>query len=328
MTEQPEPLRPLKTWSHLAKNRRRPDEYEIVSTNLMWNRDESTPPEAAKDMFVHEWHKKYRYVSPLKHSDWDGFRDPDKIVYRTYNIIQDGQETYVENLVDEYNNLEHDKGLTPDWLTVLEQVYTPGRYLANTLMMSAGYGTAFGKSSTIANCFTYQSADALRLLSRIAYRTAELKKSHPDRGFGGSELETWENGSHWQGFRELMERSLVAYDVGEHFVALNLVAKPAVDEAFLVEFASAARHADDDLAALITDSHLRDSERCGRWSKSLVEFCGDEPGNMDVINNWLETWVPLAEKAVEGLMSAVPGADAGAANGRARDFRKGLGLAL
>ena len=30
-------LSPLKTWSHLAEQRRRPSEYEIVSTNLHWH---------------------------------------------------------------------------------------------------------------------------------------------------------------------------------------------------------------------------------------------------------------------------------------------------
>ena len=30
-------LQPLKTWSHLAGRRRKPSEYEIVSTNLLYN---------------------------------------------------------------------------------------------------------------------------------------------------------------------------------------------------------------------------------------------------------------------------------------------------
>lgn len=34
-----EPLKPLKTWSHLATRRRKPSEYEIVSTNLHWLHD-------------------------------------------------------------------------------------------------------------------------------------------------------------------------------------------------------------------------------------------------------------------------------------------------
>ncbi len=328
MNDQPQPLTPLKTWSHLAKSRKRPSEYEIVSTNLLWNMSEETVPEAAEDLFVHEWHKKYRYSSPLKHSDWDAFRDPDSMVYRAYNVVQDGQETYVENLVDEYSDLDHDSGLSAEWLDGLEAFYTPGRYPLNASMMNSGYGAAFARSSTIANAWQYQSADALRHLSRLAYRTAELAKSYPDRSFGKEERSIWENAETWQGFRELMEKVLTTYDVGEHFVACNLVAKVAFDEAFVIEFANAARRAGDDLAALISDSHARDVERSRRWSRGLVEFVlEDDSDNKGVINGWLEKWVPLSEKAMSDLLATLPSADADAAISRAHKFRQDMGLA-
>jgi len=329
MSESVATLKPLKTWSHLAKNRRRPSEYEIVSTNLLWNMGKDTPPEAGQGLAMDQWHHKYRFGSPLTHSDWDAFRDPDGLVYRMYNVIQDGQETYVENLCDEYSNLGHDNGLTSEWLEALETVYTPARYPLNICMMNTGYGAAFARSSTIVNTWVYQSADALRHLSRLAYRTAELRQNHPSRGFGDNERETWEHSPAWQGFRELFEKSLVAYDVGEHFVAFNLVAKVAFDEAFVAEFARCARIAGDDLAALISDSHMRDVERSRRWSRALVEFCiEDSPANKDVINGWLGKWVPLAERAVTELLLILPGAQAGAANTRARKFRHDLGLDL
>ena len=328
MSDNVTPLKPLKTWSHLAKSRRRPSEYDIVSTNLLWNMSEDTPPEAGAGLDMHEWHRKYRYNSPLTHSDWDAFRDPDSQVYRTYNIVQDGQETYVENLCDEYSRLEHDKGLTPEWLDALEAFYTPGRYPLNICMMNAGYGAGFGRSSTIVNTWVYQAADSMRHLSRVAYRTAELKKNNPSRTFGEKERETWEHSPAWQGIRELMEKSLVTYDVGEHFVAFNLVAKVAFDEAYVAEFARCARIAGDDLAALISDSHMRDVERQRRWSRALVEFClADNPANADVINGWLDKWVPLAERAVKEVLAILPGADAQAAIDRAAKYRHDLGLA-
>ena len=89
----------------------------------------------------------------------------------------------------------------------------------------------------------------------------------------------------------------------------------------------AARTAGDDLAALISDSHMRDVERSRRWSRALVEFCiADSPSNKDVINGWLEAWVPLAERAVTELLVILPSADAAAANARARSFRHDLGF--
>ena len=80
-------------------------------------------------------------------------------------------------------------------------------------------------------------------MSHIAYRTAELRQTYSDKGFGSAERQRWENDAAWQGFRRLMERVLVAYDWGESFVALNLVAKPALDEAVVRQLAETARGA-------------------------------------------------------------------------------------
>ena len=113
-------LKPLKTWSHLANRRRKPSEYEIVSVGLHYNnRDPEAPYELDPDMFMASWYKKYRNQSPLRHPDWNGFRDPDELVYRTYNMLQDGQETYVYGLFDQFNEREHDKALLPTWAGTL-----------------------------------------------------------------------------------------------------------------------------------------------------------------------------------------------------------------
>src|SRR6266700_7731654 len=99
MTATEDLSRPLKTWSHLAKSKRRPTEYETVSTNLLWStRDPKAPWTLGPDIALSKWYLKYRNKSGLAHPDWDGFRDPDQMIYRTYNTIQDGQEAYVDGL--------------------------------------------------------------------------------------------------------------------------------------------------------------------------------------------------------------------------------------
>ena len=100
---QPDVLKPLKTWSHLAGRRRKPSEYEIVSTNLHYSTDNPDAPfELDPNFAMALWFKQHRNASPLKHPDWDAFRDPDEMVYRTYNMQQDGQETYVMGLFDQH----------------------------------------------------------------------------------------------------------------------------------------------------------------------------------------------------------------------------------
>ncbi|MBM3482789.1 MAG: toluene monooxygenase [Alphaproteobacteria bacterium] len=324
--------KPLKTWSHLVRNKRRPTEYEIVSTNMLWSTgDQKAPWAMGPGTPMTQWYVKYRNQSPLKHADWDGFRDPDQLVYRTYNMIQDGQESFVDALLEDHSRNQHDLGLSPASLELLAHFYTPARYVIHTVQMASAYLVTMAPASTIENCFIFQSADQLRWVSRIAYRTAELKMTHPHAGFDRDERGHWENDAAWQGFRELMEKTLVAWDWAEQFVALNLVAKPAIDEALLRQFANLCRRQGDTLTALLLDAQMTDSARSRRWTTALIEYAlkSGDPGNRALIERWLAEWVPLGDAAIEAFCPALgpEGASlSAAAKAEAAKFRAGLGF--
>lgn len=333
MSDSSNTLAPLKTWSHLVRDRRRPTEYEIVSTNMLWSTaDEKAPWAMGPEVPMTKWYVKYRNESPLRHSNWDGFRDPDQLVYRTYNMLQDGQESFVDGLLDDHNKNDHDMGLAMPWCEALAHVYTPSRFLIHTVQMASAYLATMAPASTIENCFIFQSADQLRWLSRVAYRTAELSATYPDGGFNRDERLHWEDAPAWQGFRELMERGLVAWDWAEQLVMLNLVAKPAIDEAFLRQFGALARRNGDSLTALLLDAQLVDSDRSRRWTKALIDYAVTEnaAGNRKVVEDWLKTWVPLGDMAIEALCGAFdPGGEAAlVARNDARAFRASLGFSL
>ncbi|WP_028080264.1 aromatic/alkene monooxygenase hydroxylase subunit beta [Solimonas soli] len=302
-----EVLKPLKTWSHLAARRRKPSEYEIVSTNLhISTRPGADPFELDPDVFMNRWYKEKRNASPLKHPDWNAFRDPDELIYRTYNIMQDGAETYVTGLFDQFNEREHDKGLSANWAGTLARLYTPARYLFHTLQIGSAYLAQMAPASTISICAAFQGADSLRWLSHTAYRAKELSLTFPDKGFARDERRYWEEDAAWQGFRELMEKVLIAYDWGEAFVALDLVAKPAIEEVVLRKFGEAARQNGDTLLGLVIDAELIDSARHRRWSSALVKLATAEPGNADVIKGWIAKWEPLADRAIDAFGAALP----------------------
>lgn len=169
----------------------------------------------------------------------------------------------------------------------------------------------------------------MRWMQQVAYRTVELGRNRPGAGFGETEREHWGNHAGWQGARELMEKVLIAYDWGEAFVALNLVAMPAIDEGILRPLASAARRNSDTLLSLLLEAQLRDSDRSRRWSSALVRFAvKGNAGNADVIRSWIDKWMPLASNTIESYCEALPdvsriAADAGLA---IRAFHAGLGL--
>lgn len=322
-------LKPLKTWSHLATRRRKPSEYEIVTANLHYNdRDPNSPYELDPNMFMNEWYKKNTFGTPLKHDDWNAFRDPEEVIYRTYNMMQDGQETYVFGLFDQFNNREHDKALNTGWAGSLARLYTPARYLFHTLQMASAYVGQVSPASTITNCNYFQMADSLRWVSHTAYRTKELSLAFPDKGFGVDERKYWETDPCWQGFRELMEKALTVWDWGESIVVISLLAKPAVDEAVLRKLGESARHNGDTLLGLLTDAQLIDSARHRRWASALVKMALEKPGNAETIKAWIDKWEPLADKAIASYCTALPEAlnAAESAKEATREFRRSLGL--
>lgn len=324
-----EVLKPLKTWSHLATRRRKPSEYEIVSVGLHYSdRDDNAPFELDPNMFMARWYKKYRNASPLKHSDWNTFRDPDELVYRTYNMLQDGQETYVVGLFDQFSEREHDKALESTWAGTLARLYSPGRYLFHTLQMASAYVMQMAPASTITNCGAFQAADSLRWVSHAAYRTKELSQTFPDKGFGREERRYWETDPAWQGFRELMENVLVAWDWAETFVALNLVAKPAIEEAVLRKLGESGRHNGDTLLGMLTDAELLDAERHRRWASALVKMALGTEGNAEILKGWISKWEPLADAAIEKFCAALPDVPHAADDAKAatRRFRGSLGI--
>jgi len=324
-----EVLKPLKTWSHLAARRRKPSEYEIVSANLHYNdKRPDSPYELSPDMFMNEWYKKNTFGTQLKHADWNAFRDPDEVVYRTYNLMQDGQETYVFGLFDQFNEREHDKSLDPRWAGTLARYYTPSRYLFHTVQMASAYVGQVSPASTITNCHYFQMADSFRWLSHTAYRTKELSTTFPDKGFARDERQYWEQDAVWQGYRELMEKVLTVWDWGEAIVAVNLVAKPAVEEAVLRKLGEAARHNGDTLLGLLTDAQLIDSSRHRRWAAAFVKMALETPGNLELMRGWIAKWEPLADKAIDAYCAGLPDVvdAAGSAKRATREFRQSLGL--
>ncbi len=320
----------MKTWSKLATNKRRPSEYEIVTTNLHTrnrHREQAYELSPAPDLTMNQWYKENVFDSPLQHHDWEAYRDPDALIYRVYTRAQDVQEDYIDGLLDEHDEIDHDASLPAEWLDVLERLYTPRRYVQSALQLGGAYLLQIAPASTLTACAGFQEGDELRWLSRTAYRTQELKNAHPERGFGNTERTCWEEDTVWQGLRELLEKALITYDWGESFVAINLVAKPAADET-LRELGTTSRHYGDQLLALLADNQLRDSDRSRRWSAQLVEFCREVEGNTIVIDGWIEKWMPLARTAIETYCAALPESDGAAVSAIARveAFHRSLGL--
>ena len=277
----------------------KPSDYEIVTHGLNHTTGE-TPLEMGPDVHGNVWLKKYRDDISIKVASWDSFRDPDRVTYHSYVKMQDDQEAYVDKLLASYTSEDTSDGrLSNECLQLLLTAMTPCRYLGHVQQMLSAYVQQLAPSSYVANCGSFQVADQLRRVQRIAYRTRQLGTEHPSHGFGSGERAAWEEAASWQPVREAMERLLVVYDWDETLVGFNLVIRPVCDNLFVNQLSRAARMAGDELDALLLENLYQDCERHNRWTVAAMTYIVDQDAaNRGVLRDLAAKWNGRAEAII------------------------------
>lgn len=317
MTETPAPgPRPRRTFSAFGDVRRMPSEYEIVTQGANWtlrqNRTatfEQNPSSAAN-----LWFLTYRDNSPLRAEHWDAFRDPAAMTYRSYVTLQSDAETKMAGLLETHADQDADAGLDPLSVTLLGHLFTPARYLCHGFQQVEAYIGWMAPSPYITSAGSFATADFLRRVTTIAYRTRELQIAWPDSGIGSAERSLWEGHDGWQPARKAVEYALVTYDWAEAFTALNLVLAPTLDDVLLTQLGRVAKGRGDDLTWLLTSYLAEDATRRGRWSRALAELAvAQRPDNRAVLAKWIGRWSALADDASLGLGTMLAAAHGGSA---------------
>ncbi|HWM84368.1 MAG TPA: hypothetical protein VNO33_00995 [Kofleriaceae bacterium] len=285
-----------KTYWHLMESRRKPSEYDIASSRLLYY------PQRGFEVNVPlaQWYATYQQGSPFQCGDWDGFRDPRETTYARYTEIQARRETFVAGLLDALDATGYDRSLSPGWLAVLERVLAPLRYPAHGLQMLAAYVAHMAPGGRIVIAASLQAADEMRRVHLLAYRMRQIQETHP--GFAPASQASWQEDALWQPMRRLIERLLVTYDWGEAFTALNMVVKPALDELFMNQFARLAASQGDEILAKIFLSLGEDCAWHRAWSRALVaHVVSADSSNRSWIDTWVEKWRPEVSRAIDSF---------------------------
>lgn len=292
------------TWSEFGELRRVPSEYEVVTHKLYsHSRRAPAPFEIDPNTPINQWYLKYCEGSLFQVDNWEDFRDPFELTYRTYIQKQKERESYIDNLIDEFERNDSDVNLSTSWVLVLEKLYIPSRFPTHVLQMVAQYIGQMAPSAYISNMIHFQGADECRHLQRTAYRAKALSLVHNlDLASSEKTRSIWENDLVWQPMRELLEKLLIAYDWGEAFTGLNLVAKPLYDELMLNQLGKLAQLNNDRLLAYMNSDFAIDSQRSRHWTQALVKYAVTARSqNHQILQAWVNKWTPLAYRAVEGL---------------------------
>ncbi len=325
MTETPaRKPRPRRTFSTFGDVRKMPSEYEIVTHAQNWTLRQNRAatfeqnPSSAPNL----WFLTYRENSPLKAENWDAYRDPDALTYKAYVNLQSEAEAKVHGVLEAHAEAGADATLDPGSVALLGHLFTPSRYLYHGFQQVEAYIGYMAPSSYITNAAGFSTADFLRRVTTIAYRTRELQIAYPDSGIGSAERSLWEERDEWQPARKAIEYALVSYDWAEAFTAVNLVLAPTLDDVLLTQLGQVAKSNEDDLTWLLTSFLAEDARRRGRWSRALADLAiAQRPENRAVLGKWVSRWSALADDAALGLgkiLETVPGSTVSAADVAAR----------
>ena len=305
MTETPaRKPRPRRTFSAFGDVRRMPSEYEIVTHGQNWTlrQNRAAAFEQNPSSAANLWFLTYRDNSPLRAQDWDAFRDPDRLTYKAYVNLQSEAEARVAGVLEAHAEAGSDATLDTGSVALLGHLFTPSRYLCHGFQQVQAYIGFMAPSSYITNAAAFATADCLRRVTTIAYRTRELQLAWPTSGIGSDERSMWEDGEAWQPARKAVEYALVSYDWAEAFTALDLVLAPTLDDVLLTQLGQAARSHGDEETWLLSAFLAEDSRRRARWSRALADVAiAQRPENHAVLAKWIGRWSALADDAALGL---------------------------
>jgi toluene monooxygenase system protein E len=287
-----------------------PRENEIVTEGQNWTLrpNRLATFEQNPSSFANLWFLTHRDRSLLAAEDWNAFRDPAALTYRSYVGMQDHAETKVRGILETHSAAGSDAALDPRSVSLLGTLFTPSRYLCHGFQQVQAYIGLMAPSPYITSSASYSTADALRRVTTIAYRTRELQKAYPASGIGSAERRQWEGHQGWQPARRAIEYALVSYDWGEAFTALNLVLAPTLDDVLLSQLGQASRSNQDSLTWLLTSFLFEDSARRDAWSRALADLAvGQRPDNRAVLSRWVSRWAAWADDAAHGLGTILEG---------------------
>lgn len=292
-----------KTWSSFGDLGRKPSEYEVVTHNMnhTFRADDGQPLEMGPDVQGNVWLREHRDQHIFGVEAWNDFRDPDKLTYRKYCQVQDESETYIDELLKNFTvSKKADASLDAHALQFLSESMTPQRYLGHGQQMLSCYIQQMAPSTYVSNCATFQAADTLRRVQRVAYRTKQLDNENPSFGFGHGERAMWEKDSSWQPVREAIEKLMVEYDFDRAVSGFQLCVKPMLDNLFLNQFAIVARSLGAEVDALIAENLYADSLRHQRWTVDFVKFVIEKNSTgKNELRTLLSEFRSLATVAVE-----------------------------
>lgn len=276
---------------------RRLTEYEEVTRLLQWHEpfhiDGGRPSQQV-------WSDD---STELRCGDWESYRSPDKLYYRTYATRQ---ARAGRSVATAFEFAEADKQLAsvdPARIELLRNVVGSLQYPDWGLCVTHQQTTRFALSSWIAGATSFMMFDELRhaqLYGRLALAYGE----HQD-GFDDPRP-AWMESLRFQPTRRIVEEILATLDWGKAIVLADLVFEPLHTAAAHTLLTTGSLAAGDGLTPFvcrsIEDDKVRHRESAVAFLRLLTEDSAHGEHNRALITTWVADLLPRAYAAAVTLL--------------------------
>lgn len=280
-----------------STDKRRLTEYEEVTRLLQWHEpfhiDGGRPSQTV-------WTANSTVLSC---SDWEAYRSPDKLYYRTYTTRQARAGRSVATAFEFAEKGKQLASVDPARVTLMREVVGALQYPDWGLCVSHQNTTRFALSSWIAGATSFMMFDELRhaqMYGRLALAYGEHHEGFDDQRPAWMEL------PRFQPTRRLVEEVMATLDWGKAIVFGDLLFEPLNTAAAHALLMTGSLAAGDGLTPFVCNSIEDDKVRHRESAVAFLRLvCEDDtygPANRDLVGDWVTELLPRAVDAATTLL--------------------------
>ncbi len=296
-----------RAYNYFEPKKRRASRYEDVTVDV-----QPDPEKYLTQGWILGWANGDLGYDPnwtdIKSSDWHRFRDPNEEWEKTYYINNSNSVRQIQQSIQDAKSENVFEDWNEDWLPILAKHVSAWSHADHGLGMYVFMPAQRAAMSNMHNnAIAVNCMHKLRTAQDILLYNLELDEIFGDEFDGSVHQEVWLNDPAWQGARENVERIMNAKDWAETVFASNVVFEPLVGELFRSQFVLrfAPPNGDFLTPSIVGVSEREFNDRDLRYTVDMMkdmledEEHGDE--NRELMQQWLETWVPYSLAAARGM---------------------------
>ncbi len=245
----------------------------------------------------------------IKSSNWHRFRDPNEEWEKTYYVNNSNSVRQVQQNIENAKSENVFGDWNKSWLNILARHVSAFSHADHGLGMYVFMPAQRAAMSNMHNnAIAVNCMHKLRTAQDILLYNLELSEIFGEDEFDGAvHQQVWMEDPAWQPVRENVEKIMNEKDWAETVFASNVVFEPLVGELFRSGFVMrfAPPHGDFLTPSIVGVSEREFNDRDLRYTVAMMkDMLEDEEhgdANRELMQGWLDTWVPLSVAAAKGL---------------------------